>query len=99
MSTTTSGQDVAALIETRLRQTLQPLSLVIEDESALHVGHRGAAGGGGHYRVRVVAASLAGLGLLARHRLIYEALAGLMGTAIHALAIEALAPDEVLSSR
>jgi BolA protein len=95
MSATTPGQNVAALIEARLRQTLQPVSLVIEDESALHVGHSGAEGGGGHYRVRVVAASLSGLGLLARHRLICEALAELMGTAIHALAIEALAPDEV----
>ena len=99
MSATTPGRDVAILIETRLRQTLQPVSLVLEDESARHAGHRGAAGGGGHYRVQVVAPCMAGLSLVARHRLIYEALAGLMGTAIHALAIEALAPDEIQSSR
>lgn len=95
MSATTSGLDRVAFIDARLRQALQPLSLTIEDESAHHTGHRGAAGGGGHYRVRVVAPCMTGLSLVARHRLIYEALADLMGTAIHALAIEALAPDEV----
>ena len=29
---------------------LAPLELRIDDESALHVGHAGAASGGGHYR-------------------------------------------------
>ncbi len=90
-------QDVAALIEERLMQALHPTALVIEDESALHAGHRGASNGG-HYRVEVVAACFAGQGLLARHRLVYDTLADLMGTSIHALAIDALAPGEAKAS-
>lgn len=90
-------EDIAALIEARLHQALHPSALIIEDDSARHAGHRGA-GGGGHFRVRVVAACFAGQGLLARHRLVYDTLADLMGTAIHALVIDALAPGEAKAS-
>lgn len=73
---------------------LSPLSLQIDDDSALHVGHPGAAGGGGHYSVRLVSAVFAGRSRLERHRLVYAALGDLMHGAVHALAIVALAPDE-----
>ena len=73
---------------------LSPESLSIEDESAQHVGHAGAAGGGGHYRLTIVSARFKGQPLQARHRMIYEALGPLMHREIHALAISAYAPDE-----
>ena len=90
---TASGTPVAAAIETDLRQRLQPLSLVLSDDSHLHAGHAGAREGG-HYMVRLVAHCFAGLNRVARHRLVYDALGPLAARGIHALAIEALAPGE-----
>ena len=81
-------------IERRLRAALQPVECTLADDSALHAGHAGAASGGGHYRVRVVADAFAGRSRIARHRLVYDALLDLMPSAIHALVIEALTPAE-----
>ncbi|HJW50716.1 MAG TPA: BolA family protein [Burkholderiaceae bacterium] len=77
---------------------LAPLELRIYDESALHVGHAGAASGGGHYRMTLVSGAFAGQPRVARHRLVYDALADLMQREIHALAMTLLAPDEAPSS-
>ena len=79
----------------RRLSALEPLTLDIEDDSALHAGHEGARGGGGHYRVKIVSAAFSGLRTVARHRLVYEALGEMMRAQIHALGIEALAPDEI----
>jgi BolA protein len=84
-----------ALIEERLRAALQPLELRLEDESALHAGHAGAASGGGHYQLRIVANKFEGLKLVTRHRLVYDSVHDMMRGEIHALAITALAPSEV----
>lgn len=81
-------------IESLLRSGLDPVSLRIEDESHLHAGHAGARGGGGHYRVTVVAAAFEGLALVARHRKVYALLADEMKGAVHALALTTLTPDE-----
>ena len=83
-----------ALIESRLRETLQPEQLEVTDESHLHVGHPGARDGRGHFRVRIVSPIFHGLPRLARHRRIYSALGQLMQTDIHALTIEALSGNE-----
>jgi BolA family transcriptional regulator, general stress-responsive regulator len=82
----------------RIREKLTalgPETLEIEDESALHAGHEGAKGGGGHYRITMVSARFAGKPLQARHRMVYQALEELMRSDIHALAIQAYAPDEI----
>src|SRR5512134_3532862 len=73
---------------------LAPIELAIEDESALHAGHPGAASGGGHYRMTLVSAAFTGQPRVKRHRLVYDALADLMQREIHALAMTLLAPDE-----
>ncbi len=82
-------------IQTRLKNTLSPLECALDDESALHAGHPGAASGGGHYRLRLVCHQFEGLSLVARHRLVYDAVRDLMQTEIHALAIVAIAPSEI----
>ncbi|KQV82514.1 BolA family transcriptional regulator [Massilia sp. Root351] len=84
-----------AKIEQRLRAALQPAELVLEDESALHAGHAGAASGGGHYQLRIVSDKFEGLKLVTRHRLVYDSVHDMMRGEIHALAITALAPSEV----
>ncbi len=82
--------------EQRLRRRLEarftPTLLIIEDESHLHAGHAGAAGGHGHFRITIVAEAFRGLAPVARHRLVYAAVGDLLKTDIHALAIEASAP-------
>lgn len=82
-----------ALIRERLAR-FAPVSLQIEDESARHAGHPGAAGGGGHFRLTIVSAAFAGQSRVARHRAVYDTLADLIPTRVHALAIDARAPDE-----
>lgn len=82
----------------RIRQALDaalsPSELEVGDDSHLHVGHAGAASGGGHYRVKIVSERFEGLRLVMRHRLVYDAVQGMMHTDIHALAITAVAPSE-----
>jgi BolA protein len=82
----TAATGTARTIEERLRHALQPTHLAIEDESAAHAGHAGAAAGGGHYRVLVVAGVFEGRARVERHRMVYDLLGDLMPGAIHALA-------------
>ena len=84
---------VSETIEQRLA-ALQPSRLVLQDDSALHAGHEGAKGGGGHYTLTIESPQFAGKNTLARHRLIYAALGPMMQQQIHALAIRAYAPGE-----
>jgi BolA protein len=74
---------------------LAPVSIDILDDSARHIGHEGAKGGGGHYQLRMVTARFSGLALPARHRLVYDALGPMMQHTIHALSIKAYAPEEI----
>jgi BolA protein len=85
----------AARLESRLRAALQPAELQVIDDSHLHSGHAGAAGGHGHFTVLLVSERFAGLPVVRRHRLVYEAVGDMMQTDIHALSITALAPGEV----
>jgi BolA protein len=84
----------ADLIRQRLA-ALEPENLELEDESAQHRGHAGAAGGGGHFRLTIVSPRFCNLSTLARHRLVYAALGELMQREIHALSITALTPEEL----
>lgn len=82
-------------IRSRLDATFSPLQCQLNDESALHAGHAGAASGGGHYRLHMVSALFEGKNRVSRHRLVYDCLLDMMHTDIHAIAITALAPSEV----
>ena len=82
------------LIRERL-VALEPETYTLEDESAQHHGHAGAASGGGHFRLTLVSPKFRNLSTLARHRLVYEAMGELMQREIHALSITALTPEEL----
>lgn len=79
------------LLRRRLTAALEPTSLEIRDDSALHAGHAGAREGG-HYRVEIASHRFRGLAPLARHRLVYAAVGDLMGQGVHALSIDARLP-------
>ena len=82
-----------ALLE-RFRQAFPEAAIQIEDESHLHVGHAGAAGGAGHFRVRVIDARFKGLQRIAKHRLVYDAVSDWMPVRVHALNIIAMTLEE-----
>jgi BolA family transcriptional regulator, general stress-responsive regulator len=83
-----------ALFEQDLHKAFAIEHLHIDDESHLHAGHAGAATGGGHFKLTIVAPEFKGLSLLARHRAVYAALNRHIPKEIHALTINALAPEE-----
>jgi BolA protein len=85
--------ELARTIRERLA-ALEPDAIELVDESALHAGHAGAKGGGGHFRLTIVSPRFRGHATLARHRMIYDVLAPLMRREIHAMSIHALAPGE-----
>ncbi|MDH5649269.1 MAG: BolA family transcriptional regulator [Gammaproteobacteria bacterium] len=87
--------DRISRIEQQLKQSLNPESLDILDESHLHAGHAGAKSGGGHFVVTIVAEQFHGKNLIQRHRMVYAALQDMMQKEIHALNIKAYTPDEI----
>ena len=82
-------------IRALMQAALSPTVLDLVDESHLHAGHAGAASGGSHYRLTIVAPAFAGLSLVRRHRLVYDSVHLMMQHEIHALAITALTPEEL----
>ena len=72
---------------------LQPISLNIKDDSALHAGHEGNTGGG-HFTLKIVSSQFSQKSQIIRHRLIYQALNDLIPQQIHALSILAISPDD-----
>jgi BolA protein len=73
---------------------LDPVDVVIIDDSAKHAGHAGARSGGGHFRLAIVSPRFIGCRTMERHRLVYDALGPLMKREIHAVSITARTPDE-----
>ena len=90
--------DTVEIIDKNLREKLEAEHVEIIDESHLHRGHK-AAGGGGHYSVRVVSPKFENLNVMDRIRLVHKALdVEMTGTPklIHALQVKTFAPKEVI---
>lgn len=83
-----------ARIEQLLRDALAADEVLVEDDSAAHAGHAGAASGAGHFNVLVISSAFAGKKAIARHRMVYQAVDEMMPEDIHALSIRAYTPDE-----
>jgi BolA protein len=85
----------AERIEQCLRAAFAPLRLEVEDDSARHAGHAGAAAGGQtHVNVRMVSAAFTGQNRVARSRAVHAALAEEFAGGLHALALTLRAPGE-----
>jgi BolA protein len=86
----------AKRIEAALSAAFKDAEIGIQDESANHAGHAGAAPGGEtHFRVRIVAAAFEGLSRVERHRRVNTALKAEFEGGLHALALVTLSPGEV----
>jgi len=90
------GGPVSQSIHRKL-SLLQPVSMIIEDESYKHAGHtesRGLQGSETHFSVSIVAACFEGLSRVKRHQMVYTLLAQELSNGVHALSINAKTPDE-----
>jgi BolA protein len=86
---------VADTIRGKLNAAFTPTELEVEDDSARHAGHSGAAPGGEtHFNVRIVSQAFTGLSRVERQRRVYAALADELKAQVHALALVTLTPDE-----
>lgn len=74
-------------IRSKLMDALSPTELIINDDSAEHIGHPGAKSGQGHFSVIIGGAIFKDKSLVECHRLIYTALGDALGKEIHALQI------------
>ena len=75
-------------IHEKITHHLVPEDYELVDESERHRGHAGyQEGGESHFRLRIRAASLAGLTRIAQHRAIHAAIGPDLMAKIHALAI------------
>ena len=92
-------EDRPEIIRTTLTAALAAQRVDVIDDSALHAGHLGAEGGGGHYRIVVVSPRFEGLSRVAAQRLVYSALGDLMATDIHALELRTLTPAQWVATR
>jgi len=78
-----------AEIRSRLEAAFDPRELEVLDESESHRGHAGyQEGGESHFRVKMRAAALGGMGRLERHRAVHAALGPDLIGRIHALALD-----------
>jgi BolA family transcriptional regulator, general stress-responsive regulator len=80
------------IIKSRLAK-LDPINLEIQDDSALHAGHKGNTGGG-HFTVKIVSSQFSQKSQIMRHRLVYQLLNDLIPQQIHAISILAISPDD-----
>jgi len=91
------SEETRHLIEREVRERLAAEHIEVIDESWKHAGHA-AAGGGGHFIIRVVSVRFEGVPLLDRNRMVFRLFEAHMGREIHALSIKALTPGEWSSS-
>ena len=86
---------VAETIRRKLTERFAPTRLEVEDQSHLHIGHKGARPGGEtHFAVTIVSTAFRDQSRVARQRLVYETLSAELTTRVHALSLTTLAPDE-----
>ena len=91
---TARSQTTKATIERKMKDDLAAVHIEVADETWKHVGHGGAATGGGHFTLVVVSPKFEGLNLLDRRRLVFSVLRSEMQGEIHALTVRAVPPSE-----
>jgi BolA family transcriptional regulator, general stress-responsive regulator len=89
--------DRRSRMEALLRAAFRPVALSIEDDSARHAGHAGAAPGGEtHFTIRIVSEAFIGLSRVSRSRAVHTVLGHELQTGLHALVLILRSPDEIL---
>lgn len=91
---TARSQATKEQIERKMRTELEAVHVEVEDDTWKHIGHAGAATGGGHFILVVVSPRFEGVNSLDRRRLVFSTLNTEMKGDIHALTVRAVAPSE-----
>jgi sulfur transfer protein SufE/stress-induced morphogen len=100
MVESSSSTPVADGMRRKLQEALDPVTLVIRDDSSKHAGHAdrmGVASGTGetHFSMEIVSAKFEGLTSIKRHRLVYSILDDDMTNGpVHALTLVTKTPQE-----
>ena len=92
--------ETVEIIDKILKEKIAARHVEIIDDSHLHRGHK-AAGGGGHYSVKVVSDKFENIDLINRIRMVYTALDNQINghpKLIHALQIKTYTPTQWDSS-
>ncbi|MEO0466302.1 MAG: BolA family protein [Pseudomonadota bacterium] len=80
-------------IREKLTTSFDPVELNVEDDSARHAGHSGAAPGGEtHFNVTIVSENFQGLNRVQIQRTVHMVLADEFDSGLHALSLKAKAP-------
>ena len=88
------NQDRVERIRKKLLDRLDAVSVDVEDESHLHIGHEGAKDGKGHFRVTVVSEKFRGCSRVQAQRQVFDVLADEMKSEIHALSVQTRVPGD-----
>lgn len=84
---------IKASIESKLKESFNPLELEVIDDSARHIGHAGNPDGGEtHFKVKIVSDAFAGMSRIEIHRTVYATLQAEIDGGVHALNIDAKPP-------
>ncbi|MFK7862930.1 MAG: BolA family protein [Pseudohongiellaceae bacterium] len=86
----TNELSMQAVIENKLRDSLRPETLVIENESHKHGGPATES----HFKLTVVAAEFEDMRAVKRHQRVYGILASELKNGVHALALHLYSPNE-----
>lgn len=82
------------IIHTKLA-ILEPIEIVLINDSHQHIGHSGANDTGEtHFSLRIVSDHFLGKSTIQRHKIIYSLLSDELKNSIHALSIKALTRNE-----
>jgi len=82
-------------IARKLTETLAPMLLEIQDDSASHAGHAGEhPKGETHFNVTIVSPAFENMNRVARHREVYRILAEELQERVHALSLQVFTPGE-----
>mgnify|MGYP001400916196 CR=1 FL=1 len=83
------------IINKKIIEQLEPLSLSIRDDSNLHIGHVGAKPEGEtHFHIDIVAEVFRGKSRVESQRIVFRVLKEEMDNKIHALSISAHEPPD-----
>ena len=80
-------------IETKLRNKINVIDLILIDESHKHINHKKDTSGG-HYKLLIISDDFENMMLIKRHQLIYKILSDMIKIDIHALSIQAKTSKE-----
>jgi BolA protein len=90
-----SGMGIAARIREKIAQGFPNATVVLEDQSARHAGHAGAAPGGEtHFHLTITDPVFEGMPSLNRQRKVNALLAEEFKDGLHALSLKLLTPRE-----